>query len=496
MAPSPSRPGVFGKYLRALSNSFGADADTGRTNEPTGSSRPSAKRKRLHVLYVLNDILFHAKHIAHDASFAAKIEPHLLALFGNAAAFHNAPKHTHKIQDLIDIWEEQEFYSKESTERLRAAVKEPPLGQESQGAVSGRATPGDAAHKPTAKEAPYVMPSIHGDATTPWYDLPAGNWLALLELNSTRPVNPSMIKPLQLATGPADKILVEAVRKLLVDVDRIYSQDASVEGDVVADIDRLGERIDFDEINGEDVGDTYYGWSRAFCEKMKQRRNKARGGAEQNRRGRGASDSNSRSRSGSRGRSSSRESSRPAFKRRRLSSDSGSVSRSRTRSHSRRRSYSRERYRRRPGSQSQSRSRSRSPTPRRSSGPPPPPLLPPNGGAMNPINFNQPNLPIPHPPFPFPPAPALAGFPPPPPNYQGPWPPPPPPIPPQIGAPPAFYPPATQTPFMTGWPVPTPPPPPAATQPGQGPSPAGREWYGGPPGRGDGRVPYGGGRRW
>ncbi|GKT84590.1 RNA polymerase II-binding domain protein [Colletotrichum tofieldiae] len=115
-------------------------------------------------------------------------------------------------------------------------------------------------------------------------------------------MNPDMIKPLQLAPGPADKALANAVKDLLVDVERLYSKTAppqTADSQQHMDVSEMGERIVLDEVTGEIVhGETYYGWSRRFCEKMKQRRKKAKGGNDGP--GRGRSDSRSRSRSRSR----------------------------------------------------------------------------------------------------------------------------------------------------------------------------------------------------
>ncbi|KAL2025083.1 hypothetical protein VTK56DRAFT_85 [Thermocarpiscus australiensis] len=385
---SSARIAAFCKYLVALAKSFGGEKDAVAPESKNGRV-PSAKRRRLHLLYILNDILYHVKHRNHDEAFSQKLEPMLPALVRSAASFNNCPKHIRKIQDLIDLWEENSYFSLRFMEQLRAAVDEGPSSGEDARNGNEHENSASAVAK-AAKVAPFVMPAMHGDPSTPWYDLPAGNWLPALEPNSTRPMSPSMIKPLVLSQGPADKTLVEAVKKLLVDVDKIYSKEANL-NEAPPNVGRLGERVEIDEITGEIVdGDTYYGWSRSFCEKMKRRRreragrNDARGDSEQ--RGRALSSqsygrSASRSRSGQRGRSdvSGRSPGRPAFKRPRLSRSPQGRSRDRSRSrnwsrspserssrspdrhrgHSYRRSRSRLRSRSRSRSHSRSRSRSR-----------------------------------------------------------------------------------------------------------------------------------------
>ncbi|KAK3903437.1 hypothetical protein C8A05DRAFT_32839 [Staphylotrichum tortipilum] len=341
LVPSPARTAAFCKYLVALAKSFGSEKDV---TEPAKRRVPSAKRRRLHLLYVLNDILYHVQYRSRDDSFARKLEPSLPALVRAAASFHNSPKHIRKIQDLIGLWEEKGYFSPSFVQQLRAAVEQGPAsGEEGKG---GSETDNSAsAVAKAAKTAPWVLPAMHGDPSAPWYDLPAGNWLPVLEPNSTRPMNASMIKPLVLAQGPADKALVEAVKGLLADVDKIYAKDAGAD-DAPLNFGPLGERVEVDEITGEIIGgDTYYGWSHAFCEKMKRRRrgHGERGGRSggDDRRGRSRSSGSysrsvSRSRSGRRDRSaaSSRSPSRPAFKRQRLSASPQNRRRSRSYSRS------------------------------------------------------------------------------------------------------------------------------------------------------------------
>ncbi|KAI1659938.1 hypothetical protein F4813DRAFT_352500 [Daldinia decipiens] len=472
LVQSPVRTAALGKYLTAVAKSFNLDLAASRQ-----AREPSSKRKRLHILYVLNDTLYHVHIRDRNTNFAQKLEPAIPDIIQLAAAFPNCPKHSKKVLDLIDLWGEKQYFSETFIQKLRTTAQEAPhSATKVDTTIDGTQITGTR----SSKDAPFIMPAMHGDATVSWYDLPAANWLPAIEPNSTRPMNPDIIKPLQFVAGPADEKLVKAVQDLLVDVDRIYSRgqrdvDQHTE-DIdqhTEDIDQLGQRVVLDETTGDVVdGDSYYGWSRAFCEKMKQRRKKTSVSGNGHR-GRGTARSHSRSRSPS------RSSSRPAHKRQRVSS-SRSSSRSRSRSH--RRSYSRDRHRRRSYSSSRSRSRSHSRSRDRllsqSQGRSPPPAP----RSYDPLHFanpsgkplpgfpNQPPHPHPNsqyqqhstppppfPPQPFPPLPSdLSQFipppPPPPQNYQGQWPPPPP-IPPNM--PPNWIP---NMP-MGGWPVPPPPPP-------------------------------------
>ncbi|KAF3770982.1 hypothetical protein M406DRAFT_246754, partial [Cryphonectria parasitica EP155] len=252
LARSPARTVALGKYLLALANTQQQQQQQQQSggNVKNGTApKPSAKRRRLHFLYILNDVFFHVKNRTQDRSFLDELAPLLPALFKSAAAFTNVPKHEKKLLDLIQLWQQQEYFPDPLVDQLRAAVAEGPKSTKSEpggGDVAQKTTTVSSASR---RDAPYILPSMHGDPSAPWYDLPAANWLPLIEPNSTRPMNPSMIKPLQLASGPADKNLVEAVKKLLGDVDKIYSKDVRLDGDAsVVDISQMGEIIERDEM--------------------------------------------------------------------------------------------------------------------------------------------------------------------------------------------------------------------------------------------------------
>ncbi|KLU90657.1 hypothetical protein MAPG_10509 [Magnaporthiopsis poae ATCC 64411] len=131
---------------------------------------------------------------------------------------------------------------------------------------------------------PFLLPSTHGDLSTAWYDLPAANWLPVLKPNSTRAMDPARIKPLQLTPGVADAVLVDAVKSLLADVNRLYAPDVGVIGfadeeNPSVTVDQMGERVELDRSTGKIVGGTtYYGWSRGFCRDMKVSRKQGRAG--------------------------------------------------------------------------------------------------------------------------------------------------------------------------------------------------------------------------
>ena len=416
------------------------------------------------MLYVLNDLFHHAIVRRGETEVGSFWDAQLPGLVAEAASFEKAPRHKKKVEDLIIIWAEKKYFSDDLLSKLGDAA--------SKGAA-GSITMADASTSlKLAKDAPFLLPSQHGDPSTPWHDLPATTWLPHLTPNSTKAMMTSLIRPIQLVAGPADAGLADAVRGLLSDVERLFSKDkklggggnarADADADADVDVNELGERVVLDEVTGEVVGgETYYGWSRQFCEKMKQRKRRPAGG--EARRGRSRSRSSSRSPS----RSSRGSPSPRGFKRRRLSSHSRS-------------DHSRSPVRRHRSSLSRSRSRS----PRRDHGPyrhrpslspprsPPHPMSRPYHNSQPP-QYNPPAL-----------APSFPPIPPPPAGYRGPWPPPPPPPPPpaaSMGGPQAWFPNPGMMPQMPGWPAGAPPPPPPP-QSGH----YGSRGYGGYGGRGRG----------
>lgn len=458
------------KYLVALAASL---------EQPTQPAQPtSAKRRRLHILYLLNDLFHHCKyHLGNTAIFSTvsgSLQPHIVDLVGHASVYDRQkhPRHHQRLDDLLSVWSEHGYFNSDLVEKLREVV----INSASLGAPPSTDAAGEAdqAKKP-GKDVPFVMPSTHGDSSTPFYDLPAGNLIPHIIPNSSIPLRPDAIKPLQLQAGPADGTLVEALKGFMCQVDKIYGMDDLIKDDADADIDELGQAVLRDEITGDIMdGETYYGWSRGFCQQMKK------GGFE---------DSRSRSRS--------RSESRTNTKRRRYSesrSDSRTPSRSRSRSVRRRRFDSRDRSR----SPRPSRSRESSYTPREPSPShfPPPhhshqhePQYPPAPMNSFPPTHNPSGYG--HGQYPHPPTGPNSGFVPPPPNY-GAWPPPPPPMPgmpyppPGSGAPPSAFPPPfnAQPMHMPGQGQPMPPgqyhfpPPYSGGQHGGpwGPPQGGRGW--------------------
>ncbi|KAI4125559.1 MAG: hypothetical protein LQ347_005339 [Umbilicaria vellea] len=271
----------MGKYLVSFSVSVARSAD-GHDGPPDKRHRLSAGRKQLHILYLLNDLLHHTKyHLASSSSYSTltgTIQSHLVNLVGSAAAFDSKAfsKHHKRIEELLDIWEANGYYQSSYVQKLHeTAINAANLGYSGTGTIGLQL--GDAVRAPlhpssASKDAPYVMPANHGDPSAPYYDLPAGNMMPHIIPDSTTPINPQLVKALQFVAGPADENLVMAVKDFMKDVEVLFGTEEQHDAASTVDIDELGQPTLHDEISGEPIGgEGYYGWSKAFCRKMKRR---------------------------------------------------------------------------------------------------------------------------------------------------------------------------------------------------------------------------------
>ncbi|KAI4147498.1 MAG: hypothetical protein L6R39_003096 [Caloplaca ligustica] len=278
---SPARTGAVGKYLVALSASLASPRSPNRSDQAK-AMKPSNKRRQLSILYLLHDVLHHTKfHCPASAETAGSdrmLEPYVMQLVALTSA-HEPTKHAQhirKLKDLIDIWSAGEYYPSPLIAALRMTVNDALNGKRDvlTGDVESLQRLGtlEEAGSDGRRAAPYVMPPAHGDNSVPYYDLPAGDLMPCIVPNSTTPIDPRMVKPLEFRAGPADEGLVQAVKSLLQDAATIYGTPRPWYEMEKSDIDELGQLVIQDEFPREaSVSEGYYGWSRAFCERMKLR---------------------------------------------------------------------------------------------------------------------------------------------------------------------------------------------------------------------------------
>ncbi|KAL8772758.1 MAG: hypothetical protein Q9209_002103 [Squamulea sp. 1 TL-2023] len=447
-APSADKLKAVGKYLVAISASLSPTLGSNGLG-PTRELKASSRRQQLHILYLIHDLLhytkFHGAQWADGTSTARTLETHVVQLVTLTATYDQGIYRHHfaRLNDLINIWAESNYFPSSVVAALRDTVTSASCGDFSAvKTTEPSATSIDTAGNNTGerqKDLPYIMPASHGDASVPYYDLPAGNLMPCIIPNSLTPISPQTVKPLQFRAGPADEKLARAVKTFLQDINIIYGAHSPEQSYDTLDIDELGQPIVLENAPGHiEATEGYYGWSKAFCEKMKLRStDNQRAGSplhprmsqQLHKRRRGSSSYSDRSLSRSSATSRSLSRGRETGHRRRRDSDA------RSRSPSRRRPYHMGEATRavhQPGPAS-SRSRSGSYSP--------PDVVASQHRVARSEDIEIPKLFQNHFSQAAPPPPAFLqqGFlgpgqipvpPPPPPNYTGPWPPPPPPPPP------------------------------------------------------------------
>ncbi|CAI7624774.1 unnamed protein product [Penicillium bialowiezense] len=461
VASSANRVGVLAKYLVALAAS--------ESSQPTGS-KFSLRRRRLHILYLLSDLLHHTKyHLGTSTAFSTvggSLQLHIVGLVGHAAACDRQKniRHHQRLDDLLSIWSEHGYFNSEFVNKLREVV----ASSASTGAAPLPDDVASAGAKKPGKNTPFVVPSTHGDTSAPHHDVPAGNFIPHIMPRLTLPLQPTSVKPIQLLGGPADGKLVQILKDFVGHVDQIG--DTSDLKDADADVDELGELTLRDEITKDILdGENYNGWTRAFSQQTKR--------------------APGRSRSSSRSLSTS-----PANLKRRYSDSYSPEPRSPNRSRSRTRDV-RRRYDSRSRSRSPVRSREGSYTPREPASshfPPPHQYQPqPQQYPPAPKPFPPPHIPngqghyaqpMPNPGY-APPPPGYGSWPPPPPQMPGGYPPPGPGPAHQSAFPPPYQHPPMPMPQGRGHPMPPgqyhfPPPYSGGQNGGWNPptGPGGRQW--------------------
>ncbi|MCJ1261215.1 hypothetical protein MMC22_001079 [Lobaria immixta] len=257
--PSAARTTVFGKYLVALSVSLGNSEDE-KISRSDKQTRPSTRRKQLHILYLLNDLLHHTKYHLESSSIhsilTANIQSHLISLIGTTSAYDPGTfgKHHHKIQDLLNIWVEKCYFDPLYIQTLRGTVdqslKNGPAGP---GLVSSRLqTSVEKTFDEHKADDPFIMPLAHGDTSTPYYDLPAGNMMPHIIPNSTIPINPQILRPLQFMGGPAEETLVSALKDFMKEIGPNVK--TGRDDEILPDTDELGNVVMRDLTTGEFIG--------------------------------------------------------------------------------------------------------------------------------------------------------------------------------------------------------------------------------------------------
>ena len=224
---------------------------------------------RLSLLYLVHDIFHHIRYHNQGPQNLKEVFTHwracIHALLKALAAVDPQDDLLVRTREVLDLWRSQQYLDDASLQGLRETAD----GRVVSGEAGLETLPGDLDDR---KDAPYIMPSSHGEASTPFYDLPASNMMPHIIPNSTRPIDPQLMRPLQFKAGLAEKELTEAMKIFLAEVEML-DHVGSTNG-VHVDIDDLGQIIDLNRNLETKVGDhSYYGWSQRFCDGMKKGEN-------------------------------------------------------------------------------------------------------------------------------------------------------------------------------------------------------------------------------
>ena len=236
---------MLAKYLVALAKA----QDTSQAkNGDKATTSSAACRKRLHVLYFLSDLLHHAKYHSPNSSQSTilhdSIQPYVIELI-QLASLGNRAKIYARIGNLIQVWEDEAYFSEDFVGKLRESAISGATGVPDE-PFSDRAT--STGHPIYAKEQPYLIPASHGDPSTPYPDLPAGNMMPHIMPNKSVPIRPDDVRALHFVAGPADEALVVAVKDFMTAVDKIDAAvDVDDDGGIVEEIDDLWQSLLRDE---------------------------------------------------------------------------------------------------------------------------------------------------------------------------------------------------------------------------------------------------------
>ncbi|KAF3926651.1 hypothetical protein ABW21_db0200693 [Orbilia brochopaga] len=262
---SEQRVAAFGKYLLALSASLKSQAADLMT--------PSSRRRRLYILYLLNDTIHHTTFYSSPAMpFGKNIQPFLKELF-SLAQDPARKKQQARLENLLSIWLSKGYFTESTISEWRDEVTysfEPTLRDN------------DTTFSETRlKDAQAVLPALHGDPSAPYHDLPATTMLPLMRPNSPTPISTRSVKPIPMKAGPPSKELSAALNTFIKSVNKMwYGGDMRV----LPDVDELGvdvikappdardDDISDDADSTRNAEECYYGWSRGFAIQMIKRR--------------------------------------------------------------------------------------------------------------------------------------------------------------------------------------------------------------------------------
>ena len=258
----------FGKFLAAFSSSLGKESRSeGAVNTQAGKG-PSTKRKQLHLLYLVNELLHHSHGRLHQS--VSTLEPQLAHIVSESAACspQKFEKHHAKLRNLLGIWDGKRYFEASFIEKL----SEIPERANTVGSLTlTQSHQIDSNDKlPALEKHSWYLPSAHGRADMPWEDLPAANFLnekCFDLLRQKRPIYGRAIKPMQFNNVVPDSELVEAAEALLSDAAAVYDKRSDTIGGPAMEVDEMGQIFVRNKDNGKAINEmTTYGWPLGRCQ--------------------------------------------------------------------------------------------------------------------------------------------------------------------------------------------------------------------------------------
>ncbi|KAL9626904.1 MAG: hypothetical protein Q9164_007765, partial [Protoblastenia rupestris] len=160
-------------------------------------------------------------------SFVESVQPFVVDLV-QLASCEDRPKIRTRIDTLLQVWEEDAYFSKGYVDKLRERAVPIATGAAGAPFVDRVISTSQIRYE---KEQPYLMPASHGDSSTPYYDLPAGNLMPHIMPNRSIPIRIDDVRALQFAAGPADDNLVVALKDFMSAVGKLDNHIMDVHDD-------------------------------------------------------------------------------------------------------------------------------------------------------------------------------------------------------------------------------------------------------------------------
>ncbi|PKC08210.1 hypothetical protein RhiirA5_477846 [Rhizophagus irregularis] len=114
---------------------------------------------RLHLIYLINDVLFHSER-RQEPWIKEALHPHLLALLRVAFHFMDAnEKQKEKVVKIISIWDDKQYFDENKINALRTGIKIPPPPSSGISSVS-YSTPGQHPFHFRYQNQPYYSPGV------------------------------------------------------------------------------------------------------------------------------------------------------------------------------------------------------------------------------------------------------------------------------------------------------------------------------------------------